>query len=119
MVNSLKLTRMPPMTNSYFQDQLQDFLKKERLEQITELGQLIFLFSLDARWNYSANPEGIINGSKAWRTNEVVHRISSLLVAIGNGKKDDIDSFIDGVFQTLDHHMEQMKISPAFFVQFR
>ncbi|MBF5005875.1 hypothetical protein [Diaphorobacter caeni] len=107
------------MTNSYFQDQLQDFLKKERLEQITELGRLIFLFSQDARGNYSAYPEGVISGSKAWRTNEVVHRISSLQMAIGYGEKEDIDSFIDGVFQTLDRHMEQMKISQTFFVQLR
>lgn len=94
-----------------YKDYLLVFHSMEKLDQLSVLGRMIFHLSICGRDTYSVDSDGVANQSRLRRINELTHRISSLHVQITSGNNNDLDSFIDGVFDTINYEISLLKIS--------
>ena len=81
-----------------------------KINQLSILGRMIFLLTLCGRDSYSTAYDGIKELHRLRRLNELIHRIASLHSHISTGDKQDIDSFITGTFETIDHEISSLGI---------
>ena len=99
-----------------YKDYLLDFHSMTKLNQLSTLGKMIFWLSICGRDTYCTESNGIENQSRLRRINELIHRIASLHVQITPENSEDLDSFIDGIFNTIDHEISVLKIEWSYLL---
>ena len=97
-----------------YKDYLLDFHSMTKLNQLSTLGKMIFRLSICGRDTYCTESDGIENQSRLRRINELIHRIASLHTQIASENAESIDSFIDGIFNTIDHEIFLLKIKWSY-----
>lgn len=97
-------------------DFLPAFHSMDKLDQLSALGGMIFNLSLDGRDSYAIDGDVIENPSRLSRINELIHRISSLHTQIASESNPELDSNIDGVFNTIDHEISLLKITWSYLL---
>ncbi len=97
-------------------DYLLAFHSMDKLDQLSALGRMIFNLSLCGRDSYAIDGDGIENPSRLRRINELIHRISSLHTQIASESNPDLDSYIDGVFNTIDHEISLLKTTWSYLL---
>ena len=97
-----------------YKDYLLDFHSMTKLNQLSTLGKMIFWLSICGRDTYCTESDGIENQSRLRRINELIHRIASLHAQIASENAESLDSFIDGIFNTIDHEISLLKIKWSY-----
>ena len=80
-------------------------------DQLAVLGLMIFRLTICGRDTYVAESVDVEDPVRLREITELIHRIASLHLHIAKQNYDELDSFIDGTFATIDYQISRLNIS--------